>query len=83
MSVNNYLVVEYIPNVGETLCAGSEPFDCYAEALNWLVDYNNLLAEEKSYDVEPVSSNGHFFYRPARPAGDDPSRAVWIEPVDP
>ncbi len=77
MSVNNYLVVEYIPNVGETLCAGGEPFDCYAEALNWLVEYNNLLTED--YDVDLIT-NGHFFYRPAHPESN--SRAVWIEPVE-
>ena len=80
--MNNYLVVEYIPNAGETLCAGGQPFDCYAEALNWLVDYNNVLAENSRYDVEAIV-NGHFFYRIDRPAEDGPSRAVWIEPIDP
>ncbi len=70
----NYLIIEYIPERGEELCAGSEAFDSYAEALNWLVEYNNLLTND--YLVEPIV-NGHFFYRPEQPEAD--RRAVWIE----
>ncbi len=79
MDEANYLIIEYVPKHGEKLCAGTEAFDSYAEALNWLVTYNNLLAQKDYYEVEAIV-NGHFFYRPERPEAD--SRAVWIEAVN-
>ncbi len=59
------------------MIAGNEAFDSYSSALAWLVEYNNLLAED--YEVEPIV-NGHFFYNKL---GDlTPTRSVWLEPVD-
>ncbi len=76
MNEANYLIVECFPGEGQVLHYGGEPFDSYAEALNWLVKYNNELTTD--YDVDPIV-NGHFFYRLRAVESD--SRAVWIEPV--
>ncbi len=81
MDEANYLIIETDPERGtEELVAGNEAFDSYSEALNWLVTYNNLLAGEDSYIVDPIV-NGHFFYHRLT-KNFSPSRAVWIEAVD-